>query len=237
MLQHVHRTIRFRRTSRSASCVPRVPTEITSPQINCAVGESLAVLNRSGETVDALLVFAGDDGPEGDVCRRMLGFDHVSVGLEGCGKGIPEKGHTASRPSPARQGNPGRHSAREMVCLTKCIVALGALGTAVFPPTPRKTAPICARRCEVSSSPCRRVSQPCETAHGVASDFARGIECPSMIRSARANRPGSTASHCGFMSKGSMPWNDPLVALRTLHENSAQCRNLPARAPQPAVPC
>lgn len=97
-------------------------------EVDWAVGEVLAALERSGEADETLLIVTSDNGPEVDAYRRMLEYDHASLGpWRGLKRDLWEGGHRV--PFLARW--PGRIPPGllqdEVLCLTDLLATVAKI--------------------------------------------------------------------------------------------------------------
>ncbi len=97
-------------------------------EVDWAVGEVLAALERSGEADETLLIVTSDNGPEVDAYRRMLEYDHASLGpWRGLKRDLWEGGHRV--PFLARW--PGRIPPGllqdEVLCLTDLLATVAQI--------------------------------------------------------------------------------------------------------------
>ncbi len=97
-------------------------------EVDWAVGEILAAIERSGQDRDTLLVFTSDNGPEDDAYVRLQEHGHASMGtLRGVKRDLWEGGHRV--PFIARW--PGRIPAGtvqdEVLCLTDLMATIAAI--------------------------------------------------------------------------------------------------------------
>ncbi len=97
-------------------------------EVDWAVGEVLAALERNGQTEDTLVVFTSDNGPEGPAYKRIQEHGHYSMGdLRGIKRDTWEGGHRV--PFIARwpgRTKPGTTS-DEVICLTDFMATAAAM--------------------------------------------------------------------------------------------------------------
>lgn len=103
-------------------------------EVDWAVGEILASIDRSGQTENTLVFFTSDNGPEVDAYRRALEFRHASMGtLRGVKRDLWEGGHRV--PFIARW--PGRivpgSVQDEVICLTDIMATVAAIVGSALP--------------------------------------------------------------------------------------------------------
>ncbi len=97
-------------------------------EFDWAAGEIIAALDRAGVAADTLVIVTSDNGPEVDAYRRVLEYDHRSMGsLRGVKRDLWEGGHRV--PFLARW--PGRIEANkvesEVVCLTDLMATIAGI--------------------------------------------------------------------------------------------------------------
>ncbi len=97
-------------------------------EVDWAVGEILAAIERSGADRDTVLIVTSDNGPENDAYTRLLEYGHASMGsLRGVKRDLWEGGHRV--PFVARW--PGRIPAGavqdEVLCLTDLMATVAAI--------------------------------------------------------------------------------------------------------------
>ena len=97
-------------------------------EVDWAVGEVLAAIDRSGQVEDTLVVFTSDNGPEVDAYRLVVEYRHSSMGTSrGLKRDLWEGGHRV--PFIARW--PARISPssvqEEVICLTDIMATVAAI--------------------------------------------------------------------------------------------------------------
>ena len=97
-------------------------------EVDWAVGEILAAIQRAGADRDTLLVVTSDNGPENDAYRRVPEHGHSSMGeLRGVKRDLWEGGHRV--PFIARWPGkvPAGETEDEIVCLTDLMATVAAI--------------------------------------------------------------------------------------------------------------
>ena len=97
-------------------------------EVDWAVGEVLAAIDRSGQVGNTLVVVTSDNGPESDAYRRILEYRHASMGtLRGLKRDLWEGGHRvpflARWPGKIRAGS----VEDEVLCLTDVMATVAAI--------------------------------------------------------------------------------------------------------------
>lgn len=104
-------------------------------EVDWAVGEILAAVERADASSDTLVIVTSDNGPENDAYRRLLEHRHASMGvLRGVKRDLWEGGHRV--PFLARwPGNvPAGEVQDEVLCLTDLMATIGAIVGIQLPP-------------------------------------------------------------------------------------------------------
>ncbi len=103
-------------------------------EVDWAVGEVMAALERSGRVENTLIIFSSDNGPENTAYGRIRAYSHYSMdGLRGLKRDTWEGGHRV--PFIARwpaQIAPGR-VCDEVICLTDFTATAAAIAGAPLP--------------------------------------------------------------------------------------------------------
>ena len=202
-------------------------------EVDWAVGEVLAAVDRSGQAEDTLVVFTSDNGPEVDAYRRMLEYRHASMGtLRGLKRDLWEGGHRV--PFIARW--PARIPAGvvqdEVFCLTDIMATLAAI---VDFPLPQDAAEDSydmrgALFGTDSESPVREAT----VHHGSQGWF--GIRQGDWVLidhpTGDSNRAGPNREPEWFRRQRLVASHDQAVELFNLRDDPAQTTNLAASAPE-----
>ena len=97
-------------------------------EVDWAVGEILAALERDDVSDNTLVVVTSDNGPEVDAYRRLLEYDHASMGtLRGLKRDVWEGGHRVPFVARWPERIPGGHVQDEVLCLTDLMATIAAI--------------------------------------------------------------------------------------------------------------
>ncbi len=202
-------------------------------EVDWAVGEILAAVDRSGQAEDTLVLFTSDNGPEVDAYRRMLEYRHASMGtVRGLKRDLWEGGHRVPLLArwPARI--PAGAMQDEVVCLTDIMATVAAI---VGFPLPENAAEDSydisdALLGESAESPLREAT----VHHGSQGWF--GIRQGDWVLidhpTGDSNRAGPNREPEWFRRERLVVSHDQGVELFNLRDDPAQTINLAARAPE-----
>ena len=104
-------------------------------EVDWAVGEILAAIERTGSDDDTLLVVTSDNGPEVDAYRRILEYHHASMGsLRGVKRDLWEGGHRVPFLARWPAKIPAGRVQDEVLCLTDLMATIAAIVGFELPP-------------------------------------------------------------------------------------------------------
>lgn len=104
-------------------------------EVDWAVGEILAAIERSGTDDDTLLIVTSDNGPETDAYRRILEYRHASMGaLRGVKRDLWEGGHRVPFLARWPAEIPAGQVQDEVLCLTDLMATIAAIVGFELPP-------------------------------------------------------------------------------------------------------